>query len=463
MQEKQLDFIIVDLICVELAFFIAYHLRIGQFTDNLRFDYSYMNVLVVLVHLVVVFWMECYRDIMHRGYLEELKQVSFQNVIVLAILLVLFFFTKQSTTYSRIMISVFFGVDILLMYAGRTICKRVLLSRKDVQANRSRILVLSVYKHAESVIHGFGQEYTASGDYELTGVVILDRDMQGQTVAGLPVVSDREHMLEYVRNNVVDEVYIRCGFAKASELADAFLTMGLQVHIGLDRYAAELPNPVYERFGENAVLTSSINAMSLKQRVLKRAFDIVVSVIGLVLTAGLTVVLAPIIYIQSPGPVFFVQNRVGKNGRVFKMYKFRSMYMDAEERKKELLEQNQMQGFMFKLDKDPRVTPIGRFIRRTSLDEFPQFWNVLKGDLSLVGTRPPTVDEVEQYELHHLSRLAMKPGITGLWQVSGRSDITDFEEVVRLDNQYIRNFSLSLDAKILVKTVGVVLGMKGSK
>jgi lipopolysaccharide/colanic/teichoic acid biosynthesis glycosyltransferase len=118
---------------------------------------------------------------------------------------------------------------------------------------------------------------------------------------------------------------------------------------------------------------------------------------------------------------------------------------------------------MFKLDKDPRVTPIGRFIRRTSLDEFPQFWNVLKGDLSLVGTRPPTVDEVEQYELHHLSRLAMKPGITGLWQVSGRSDITDFEEVVRLDNQYIRNFSLSLDAKILVKTVGVVLGMKGSK
>ena len=153
---------------------------------------------------------------------------------------------------------------------------------------------------------------------------------------------------------------------------------------------------------------------------------------------------------------------MGKNGRRFKIYKFRSMYMDAEERKKELMAQNKMSGLMFKMDNDPRIIPIGKFIRKTSIDEFPQFLNILKGDMSLVGTRPPTVDEYEQYELHHKGRLAIKPGLTGMWQVSGRSDITDFEEVVKLDNEYIMNFSISLDIKILWKTVLTVLGRKGS-
>ena len=138
------------------------------------------------------------------------------------------------------------------------------------------------------------------------------------------------------------------------------------------------------------------------------------------------------------------------------------MYMDAEERKKELMEKNKMSGLMFKMDDDPRITPIGKFMRKTSIDEFPQFINILKGDMSLVGTRPPTEDEYNQYELHHKSRLAIKPGLTGMWQVSGRSDITDFEEVVRLDNEYIRNFSISLDIKILFKTVGAVLFKNGS-
>ena len=202
--------------------------------------------------------------------------------------------------------------------------------------------------------------------------------------------------------------------------------------------------------------------MSFKQKVIKRLMDIVISIPGIIATGILFIILGPIIYIQSPGPIFFKQVRVGKNGRKFKIYKFRSMYMDAEERKKELMEQNKMQGLMFKMDDDPRITPIGKFIRKTSLDEFPQFINIFKGDMSLVGTRPPTVDEVEKYEEHHKSRLAIKPGLTGLWQVSGRSDITDFEEIVKLDNEYIRNFSLSFDIKIILKTIGVVFKRKGS-
>lgn len=162
-------------------------------------------------------------------------------------------------------------------------------------------------------------------------------------------------------------------------------------------------------------------------------------------------------------PAIFVQKRVGKNCRIFNFYKFRSMYIDAEKRKKELMAQNQMQGGMFKMDNDPRIIPIGQFIRKTNLDELPQFYNVLVGDMSLVGTRPPIVDEFEKYTPSQKRRLSFKPGITGLWQVSGRSNITDFDEVVKLDVEYIDNWSIWSDIKILLKTIVVVFKKEGSK
>ena len=204
---------------------------------------------------------------------------------------------------------------------------------------------------------------------------------------------------------------------------------------------------------------------------LKRIMDICGGLVGCLMTGIIFLFVVPAIYIKSPGPIFFSQYRVGKNGRKFKIYKFRSMYMDAEERKKELMKQNRVSdGLMFKMENDPRVIGsekgpgkgIGNFIRKTSLDEFPQFFNVLKGDMSLIGTRPPTVDEWEKYELHHRARLAIKPGLTGMWQVSGRSEITDFEEVVKLDTKYISEWSFLLDIRILFKTVLIVLGQKGS-
>ena len=203
--------------------------------------------------------------------------------------------------------------------------------------------------------------------------------------------------------------------------------------------------------------------------------DIAGGLVGCLITGILCIFLGPLIYLSSPGPIFFGQERVGKNGKTFKMYKFRSMYMDAEARKAELMKENKLaDGKMFKMDFDPRVignkifpdgskkTGIGDFIRRTSLDEFPQFFNVLKGDMSVVGTRPPLPSETSLYELHHRARLAIKPGITGMWQVSGRSNITDFEEVVRLDREYIENWNIEMDLKILFKTVLVVLLKKGS-
>ena len=246
------------------------------------------------------------------------------------------------------------------------------------------------------------------------------------------------------------------------EIIDTCTEMGITTHLNMGGISLENKNAIIETFSDFVVITSSIRIAEPRQLLIKRMMDIAGGIVGVFFTVILTIILGPIIFIQSPGPIFFSQERVGRNGRKFRIYKFRSMYLDAEERKKELMEQNKMQGFMFKMDNDPRIIPIGKFIRKTSLDEFPQFFNVLKGDMSLVGTRPPTVDEYEQYEAHHKARLAAKPGLTGMWQVSGRSDIVDFEEVVKLDKKYIAEWNIGMDLRILFETVKVVVTGKGS-
>ena len=301
-------------------------------------------------------------------------------------------------------------------------------------------------------------------DYIIKGLAIVDADMIGQSINGVPVVANDDTLHEYLRTNTVDGVFIhvRNSYDEIVAITDSLLAMGITVHISLDHVSSEMPNKVVEEINGYTVLTTSIKMATTRQLFIKRVIDICGGLAGLLATIIAFIFIAPIIYKQSPGPIFFSQERVGRNGRRFRIYKFRSMYMDAEERKKELMAHNKMDGLMFKMDDDPRIMPIGKFIRRVSIDELPQSINILKGDMSLVGTRPPTVDEYEQYELHHKSRLAAKPGLTGMWQVSGRSDITDFEEVVKLDTEYISNFSLGLYLKILFKTVAVVLGKKGS-
>ena len=193
----------------------------------------------------------------------------------------------------------------------------------------------------------------------------------------------------------------------------------------------------------------------------KRAIDIIGAGSGLLLLSPVIVIVACAIKFTSKGPIFFSQKRVGKNGELFDMYKFRSMVVNAEELKEKLAHQNEMSGPMFKMKDDPRITKVGKFIRKTSIDELPQFINVLKGDMSLVGTRPPTVAEFKQYQGHHKRRLSMKPGITGMWQAYGRKTVSDFEEIVKMDLDYIDNWSIMLDIKILFKTVQSVLTTGG--
>ena len=192
------------------------------------------------------------------------------------------------------------------------------------------------------------------------------------------------------------------------------------------------------------------------RRFFKRFFDIIGALLLLPFLVLEIMILGPFIWFTDRGPVFYNARRAGKGYKPFKMFKLRSMYLNSPDLKNP-------DGSTFNSDDDPRVTPIGRIMRKVSLDEFPQFLNVLKGDMSLVGTRPPTVDEFEQYEGYHKRRLSMKPGLTGVWQVSGRSDITDFEEIVAMDVDYISNWSLKRDLEIILKTIQVVLHSDGAR
>jgi len=185
-------------------------------------------------------------------------------------------------------------------------------------------------------------------------------------------------------------------------------------------------------------------------------------IIGTILLFVVYPFIATAIKLDSDGPVIYKQKRVGQHGRTFSLYKFRTMHKDSDKKRQEMMDQNVMNGAMFKIKDDPRITRVGKWLRRSSLDEFPQFLNVLKGDMSLVGTRPPMIEEVETYKPDHLKRISSRPGVTGLWQVSGRNKITDFDKIVDLDCKYLENWRFLDDLKILVKTIIVVLQRKGA-
>lgn len=469
---KYLDFTILDLVSLQTSFVLAYMIRHG-FSSPYRLPlYREMAVIFVLINLIVMFFNESYSDILKREYLQEFKAV-FQHVsVVIVISSVCLFLLQKADKYSRITFIVMWILNIFICYLLRMLWKYYLRNiRKSASRYKSSLLVIASYDRAEIVLENLiKNDYNS---FKITGVCVIDRDMKGGRLKGIPVVADKCDVLDYICRSWVDEVILNISreLPISEKLLKSCMEMGVTVHLTLTRIAGIYEKKqIVENLGGYTVLSTSINMVSAKQLIAKRIMDIFGGVIGVLITALLFVFVAPCIYIKSPGPIFFSQTRVGKNGKKFKLYKFRSMYMDAEERKKELQEQNKIKdGFMFKIDNDPRIIGgekgkgIGNFIRNTSIDEFPQFWNVLKGDMSLVGTRPPTVDEWERYELHHRKRLAIKPGITGMWQVNGRSNITDFEKVVELDTRYIVNWSLGLDFRILFKTVVVVLLRKGSE
>ena len=473
---KHKDFIFMDLCCIVIAFILADWFR-HEAIINLYTDEIYRNtiIFIVLLDLCVSVVSESYKGVLKRGYYLEFNAVLKQTIIAELGTGLYLFSIDNGHNFSRIVLYLMGIIYTGLTYLTRILWKKHLKSKMAEEGEHSLYIVTNE-NSAEDVIRNVRENnYNL---YDINGLVIIDKDMTGSWISGIPVVAELIDASAYICQKWVDEVFINVDedYPFPQELMDELLEMGMVVHQNLAKIKnMQGQKQMIETVGGYTVLTTSMNFATDRQAFAKRTLDIVGGLVGCILTGIIYIFIAPAIYISSPGPIFFSQVRIGQNGKPFKMYKFRSMYMDAEERKAELMAQNKMSdGRMFKLDFDPRVignkilpdgrkkTGVGEFIRKTSLDEFPQFWNVLKGDMSLVGTRPILQDELEQYELHHRARIATKPGITGMWQVSGRSNITDFEEVVRLDTEYITKWNFGLDIKILLQTVKTVLKREGT-
>ncbi len=462
-KNRHIDFFIIDLILFAASYVIGYILRFGFRPDK---DYSgaevKFGIILVVIYFLAALFTSSYKNIMHRGKWIELASVILQLVITFAVFLLYLYFTKQSQVLPRWLFAYMAIAALILIYGSRCLYKIILRNHFRNNYKLPHLLIVSEKDNISDCLASIREKQF--NDFFLSGAVVKDGPGAGENVEGCEIVSDYAGLKDYVLSNVVDEVLLSIDdINERTELMEFFLAAGVVVHSPLAAAGLYLPNVLTEDVGGRMVMTISNNTASGIELFLKRFADIIGSIIGLIITGILYLIIAPQIKAKDPGPAIFKQVRIGKNGRRFNIYKFRSMYMDAEERKKELMEQNELEGLVFKMENDPRILPgIGHKIRNWSLDEFPQFLNVFKGDMSLVGTRPPTVDEFEKYEAHHKSRLSFKPGITGLWQVSGRNEITDFEEIVRLDNEYISKWTPWLDVKILVKTLGVVLKRKGS-
>lgn len=408
-------------------------------------------------------------NITRRSWKKELVLSAKFNVILLAAMVMLMVASRAEMLSNRTLI---FGLPIMntvLVFLGHEYLKYLLIHSKALP---HYVGIISTKERAPALIEDIRKDWTK----KIRGVGLLDAENEtiGSRFMGERLSAIGENFVEWVLRDALDEVYISIPGDSGDSIIpylQELESMGVDIHMNVplleklntnNGWLAHL-TPIIESRGGTPMVSLKTNERTITEMVLKRGMDLVGGTVGLILSIPIILIVAIPLKLESPGPLFFKQKRVGLNGRYFYMYKIRSMYQDAEERKKELMAQNEMNGLMFKMADDPRITKVGKFIRKTSIDEFPQFFNVVMGSMSLVGTRPPTLDEYEKYESHHKRRLSMKPGITGLWQVSGRSDIEDFEDVVRLDVEYIDNWSFWSDIKILFKTVAVVFRHRGAR
>ncbi len=472
--KKHIDFILIDVICLQVAFILAYALRHGNFHIYAVENYQFMAVALIVVDFLVAIMFNSYKNVLRRGYYRELVETVKHVCLVEAVVIAVLFSLKTSAAFSRTVLYIMAAIYVVISYIIRILWK-IYVNRSLENSTGRPLLVITNKERIEEIAKA--KKKGKYFPYNLAAMIVTDEDLQGGIVCGMNIVANMDNALEYISANNIEEVLIDDNEgAKVEALMEKLLLMGVVVHFSLVQKLDMYGQSKYiSKLGNDMVITTCINNASESELFIKRAMDILGALVGCLITIILTIVIGPVIYIMSPGPIFFKQKRVGKHGKTFYLYKFRTMYLDAEERKAELMSQNKMKDDrMFKLDFDPRVIGskqlpdgtvkegFGNFLRKTSLDEFPQFFNVLAGSMSLVGTRPPTVDEWEKYEYRHKARLATKPGITGLWQVSGRSNITDFEEVVELDTKYISEWSVGKDIKIILKTIVVLFKRDGA-
>lgn len=452
--KKKLFYLVSDIFAMIITYWTLAMFHYYDF-----FSSNFFSLAFILLIIVVGIMSDEYSNISNRGYLKEAKAVliyGLKVIVLFSFVLIIgkFRFLSDIATISYFFLIKTYILSIFLVYLGRILVKHFL---KDQKPNKRRVLLVTNFADERKL-----EKFLESENFDIVAYCSNSKYFNLQ----IPVISGIDEIRDFIASNQVDEIFVDTD-AKADyiETMRYLKMLGIPITINISSYSDYyLGNSVIKKISDFTFVTSAITIVKFRQVFLKRMMDISIALVGLFVAGIVALIIRPIVQKQSPGPLLFMQKRVGKNGRIFEMYKFRSMYLDAEERKKELLDQNELDtNLMFKMENDPRIFPFGQKLRDWSLDELPQFLNVLKGDMSLVGTRPPTLDEYKKYEIHHFKRLATKPGITGLWQVSGRSDIKNFEEVVSLDIQYIQNWSIGQDIKILLKTFIVVIKREGSK
>lgn len=507
---KHIDFILWDALALLVAYVVAYYIRQGNLLFYEVDIYRTLAIMLGIVDIFIAVVFNTMHNVMKRGYIQEAFQTLKHILLVLVTITLYMFATQMGDAYSRITIFLTALFHFTFGYVIRISWKPV-VRRLRKNTKKAAMILVAEEKQISEVL----SRISTAEDVEYTGIVLINRDGTGEQIQGIPVVANLLTAADYICREWVDEVFVYPsqltdieinrsaiyrsveGFidhtsytdlsdivdepkiddepeeATVAALIEACRQMGIPVHVRLPISNIGTKSFI-EKVGGYTVITSAVNYASPLQLALKRLIDILGGLAGSIIALIVIAVVGPKIKKESPGPILFKQTRIGKNGKRFQMLKIRSMYLDAEERKKELLKDNRVaDGMMFKLEWDPRVignkivdgkqvTGIGEKIRSGSWDEWPQFFNILRGQMSLVGTRPPTVDEWEKYKYHHRARLATKPGLTGMWQVSGRSKITDFEEVVKLDTEYINHWNIGLDIRILLKTVKVVLTKDGA-
>ena len=485
---QHIDFMLLDNLCAFVSLLIGFLVVEKEGVLGSRFFWR-MVLETVLVNMVVMIVMDTYHSVLHHSPWDEMVRLLAQTGYLVLILLVLQVLNqKGETNLSRIALYAV-PLYILSCYLVRQVYKSFLKKKHHILNRHSLLIALETSQIPTVLPRILRSNY---GTYRFTGLAIMGSEPSEEAarqalrplwdqypeVETIPIVATTDTLEQYLTNNWVDEVYLDVP-PEADlpvKLINSLMHMGITIHTALTNLDdIESRHKNVEWICGHLTITTSLGYITGRDVFLKRLMDIVGGLIGSLITVVLTPFVGLAIVLSDPGPIFFMQTRIGENGKKFQMFKYRSMYMDAEAHKTQLAQESgQEDELMFKLEHDPRIIGqkqlpdgrwrkgVGGWIRDLSLDEFPQFFNVLKGDMSLVGTRPPTVDEWRRYEPFHRSRMSTRPGITGLWQVSGRSKIRDFDTVVRLDREYIENWSLKQDIHILFKTVWVVLTRRGA-
>ena len=453
----------LDHLALTGSFLLAFKLRQSHRVPGELYDYLWLLLVILPVWFLTISRFGFYGS----QRLQSLPMIALTlvkvQVVAVTVSASLIYLLEPSGTSRQLLVDfslISLGALVLTKVGGRAVLHLI----RSQGYNYRNIIVVGGSDRALDFIRLI--EGHRHWGLNFMGIVHAAEDLPEQNLARYPVLGRLDGLVEICKANPVDEV-VFCLPGEFVPLMDEYVreleVLGITVRMVLDLFDLKRSRTELGLFhDEIPILTFHSKVFDANQLFLKRCLDIVGALVGLTLTAVAFPFIALAIKLDSPGPLLFGQERVRENGRIFTCWKFRSMYQDAEERKNELLRQNEMNGAMFKMKNDPRITRVGHFLRKTSLDELPQFWNVLIGEMSLVGTRPPTPDEVATYDNWQRRRISIKPGITGLWQVSGRNEITNFDEVVRLDLLYIDTWSIWFDLKIIFKTILVVARHQGS-